>query len=366
MDCPDRKPMKYLLVYLALFAGAVHGVAETATAASDQQVERMRQVLVKQGWKDYISEAHRQGWSCPFIPSQWHVEHVSTGDVWRAETAARAFGKELVNQLAVLPPKLRGPMRQEELYDQATHLLDLSAWCFGENGYGNVYLSHRCFELACIPLLRLVADLSVAPERYEPLLKRLKPAWLDPEVRRQLLNRDAGVEVLPVGTNTQAELSRLFRIGSKQLLDPAANLPFFLNDKPVAPWTLKAHWDRKWHWGIATLTLVQLADQILGLAEYRQVMKKFPTEYTNPSGKIVVGADAFHEAWYWEYIDKIPGRREGTARVDHKRLVLDAPAWSGYKKVQSGEILDQDSAEEKWYRDNEKPRPKSQELPPSP
>jgi len=366
--------MKHLCFYLLLIVPITTGANEVSRTVSIAVLKEMQAILEQKGVSGFIDEAKKQNWPTPHIPTKWHVEHISTGADQRVETVSREFGKELVGRLAALAPKLRQPITQEQRYEYTVQLLDLSEWCAATEGYGNVLLAQRCLNLACVPLAPLIADLSFPAERYAPLLKRLKPSWLGPEVRRRILNKEAGAEVFPRAEKQQEELEAVWAWGGiwrRERHDPGfidrewkaypeeyakrrdspvirANLDFFADDeywKRPKPGTLKTRWEIKWHemlvggWGEVTT-----ANAALALAEFRAKVGHFPTE-DNPQAPMRGGEGAFHEAW--QKANWPPPRDNKEFEIWDTRFRRYSSAWSLYDAVQQGGILDEDSAAEK-------------------
>jgi hypothetical protein len=366
--------MKQFWFCLLLIAPIVTDARDVSRAVTVGLVKEMQAVLKREGAISFIDEAMKQNWPTPHIPTKWHVEHISTGEVQRIEAVSREFGKELVTQLAVLAPKLRQPITQEQRYEYTVRLVNLSEWCAATEGFGNLLLAQRCLNLACVPLAPLVADLSFPAERYTPLLERLKPSWLVPEVRRRILNKEAGAEIFPRAEKQQEELEAVWAWGGiwrRERLDPGfidrewkeypeefakrrdspairANLDFFADDdswKHPKPSTLKTRWDIKWHemlvhgWGEVTQ-----ANAVLALAEFRAKVRHFPTE-DNPQAPIRGGEGAFREAW--RKANWPPPRDNKEFEIWDTRFRRYSSAWSLYNAVQQGDILDEDSASEK-------------------
>ncbi|MCG3150629.1 MAG: hypothetical protein PCFJNLEI_04117 [Verrucomicrobiae bacterium] len=288
---------------------------------------------------------------------------MGSGEIQRSETANRELGKQLVDQLSELPAKLNGPLTQEQLQDNTVQLMNLSDWCAATEGYGNLLLARRCLDLACIPLLRMVADLRVPVAQYEPLLKRLSPKWMSVETRRRVLNQEAGVELFHDSDNTNEKLDIVWRLGyeaKRELEDPSrkerrkgnplgnrldnspeiyANVKFFIDDRAGGVLTTTNSWEHKFHEIFIVGLDVPLADEVRALAEFRAVVGKFPTE-DNPKSFYRGGEGAFEEAWR-PTVQKLPGM---TREQWNRRRSQFVVAWRAYASVLRGEILDMDSS----------------------
>jgi hypothetical protein len=362
--------MKYSVFVLTLSCLVMAERSWAASPSKTNEVLEMQEQLKTKGWDGFTILAKRQNLPTPQIPSRWHVEHVSTGEVQRVEIASRELGKQLVDQLSDLPTKLNGPLTQKELHEHTIRLLDLSEWCASTEGYGNLLLAQRGLDLACIPLMRLVADLTFPADRYAPLMKRLQPQWMSAEVRRRVLNQEAGAELFPINAKQEEELGLVWGSGvilrlergdpslrERRKTDPmfanvqvqerpeiVANLDFFADDQfsRFSHTTLKGRWDAKFHEGIVVGLDLRLENQVRALAEFRAVVGSFPTE-DNPHSPFRGGKGAFMEAWR-PTVKKLPGM---TDEQWNNRLNQFVTAWQAYESVQRGEILDTDSWVEK-------------------
>jgi len=311
------------------------------------------------------------------MPSAWHVEKVCTGAVQQVETAGRDFGKVLIDQLAETAPLLRGTLAQEEMHDYAAKLLDLSDWCATTKGYGNFLLAQRCLNLACVPLTRLVADLSVPQARYAPLLERLHPYWMQARPRADVLNKEAGMEFFPASATTGKQVYCYWLAGlvvRRERFDPtwpqrrenlpgyqepecltsqlrkelATRLDFFADDKfnaNLVAATLQNRWNVKWHENlVGEISDDGLAREARALAEFRAVVGSFPTN-DNPRAFERGGEGAFYEVWQ----AKNPQLPSMTVEEWNKRLLISITAWRAYDKVQRGRLLDNDSEAERGF-----------------
>ena len=141
-----------------------------------------------------IKPAAKRG-GFPHIPSQWHVEHVSTPKEKPVDVAARTFGKALALRVSDEAATMQQSPADEPLFAATVRLLDLSEWCGLLEGYGNVFLAQRCFVLAAVGGARLSADLDFSIHKIDRLLGRMEPAWMSPEANLRILNKDAGAVI---------------------------------------------------------------------------------------------------------------------------------------------------------------------------
>jgi len=344
------------LVLASIGAGWVFaGDAVVSTSA-------MHQLLTERGWREFSDQAQRDHWPTPWIPSRWHVERFATGEVRQAQLAARDLGKELTDQLTGLGAKLNAPMPTEELHRYTKQLLNLSEWCANAEGYGNLLLAQRSLDLACIPLTRHVADITVDPVAFKPFLSRLAPKWMSAEVRRRMLNTEVGTEMFRETNNPLEELgivhiSGTFLLSQKRHPgwdenyrgDPElkeimrrverrpeilANLEFFQDDKPPSV-TLQARWDAKYHERFVTGLELRSVKEVLALAEFRAIVGFYPTD-NNPHALVRSSEEAFKEAWQPK-VERISGM---TFEQWSERLTLYVTAWHAYESAKRGGVLD--------------------------
>jgi len=352
---------KWLVIASAIVTGSVF----SETPVTLDQVVEMQKFSESQGWKDFVVIAKEKQWRAPVMPSLWHVERFSTGEVRQIHLASRELGRELVDQLAALPQKLNEHLTTEELVETADRLLYLSEWCGTTEGYGNFLLANRSLDLACIPLARLVTDLNVPTDRYAPLLKKLQPEWLRVEKRRRILNHEAGSELFPVSNKQDEDMEVVWGSGvvsrserkhpgwkDRRKDDPLfdfveerpailANLDFFADDRSNAasPLTLINRWNNKHHYTLVVMkSSIHLAQEVSDLAEFRSVVGSFPTNAV--PGAIRPGVEgAFYAAWT-PTVKRLPGMSETEWS---QRWKLAGRAWQLYDAVQRREVLDSES-----------------------
>jgi hypothetical protein len=358
--------------------------------ADVQAIVEMRHFVSERGILTLLDECEKRPWRVPSIYSRWHVENVSPEMQRVLDNAAREFGKSVVVQLDTVSTEMQNLPANGELQRKTALLLDLSAWFSSVESYGNMLISQRCLDLAAVGVARLAANIEFPIDKVEALSAKLKPAWLDAEVRRRILNLDAGASIFNSAELEQMEL--VFASG-KYLLEEKRNpdllsmrqagrfagfifietneikgaLSFFEQvdlssvDEPV----LVNLWDESWHVGFIVGLELQSVDKALALVEFRRKIGSFPEEFkpseaqmkdrersrkeSERAGVEIVGVEdvfessraaAFSVSWK-NYLDN---QHQGAKRADLRYYNLDVIAYRAIKEVEKKEFLDRDAS----------------------
>lgn len=379
------KTMVNVMIALWCLGNACMGggwTTETDIAWLDEQ-------LATGGVFGLVAKTARMGRAAPCMPSAWScANRMRAPELEVVCRAGREFGRNLAGALDGVAADLRLMPAGEELRDCSHRLCDLSDWCAGGGGYGNLMLARRCLDLASVGLARLAADMDFPMENVEKLAQRMEPVWMSVKSRATVLNAEACAEIFPAN-GSQRDLERIWSHGRvlarKHWKNHAqAFARRMLGIRPNEDVILKNSdfFDREEFWGIpATLqewdfsNFVRLVDGLelktvydaLALVQYRKIVGSFPETirlseaelqnreemkafyvrmgYTNHialgTHTEVTGREAFRRAWEEEW------SRRADIRTLNRNLYVRA--WQTYCEVRSGCFFDEDTRNRQEY-----------------
>jgi len=374
------------LFILLSFQGA------NAQQPDTEYVNGLQARLQQKGVSAMMDAVQKNGWAVPYIPSQWHVEHVSRLDQKQTDGAAREFGDALAKQLVSVAVTMQQLPVGDDLYEQTLKLCALSDWCSSVDGYGNVLLAQRALDLAAVGVARLVASPDFPLDKAKQLSARMQPSWMSGDSGMRILNNDAGTTIFE--STDRDTMEKTFGSGQRLLAEQRnpqlyverqknaiqwrlmetpeikANLSFF--DEPnvssAFAETLVNNWNRNRHSILVEGLQLQTIIKAQALAEFRGDIGSFPTDASftgselskikewsedffkkhqikrvvTPQGSFdSLGEAAFAKAWQ-DYLRK---STVNLAELPPQRLNLNATAWQAYNEVKNGEFLDHDSSQ---------------------
>lgn len=341
----------------------------TPVARAQVPLAEMTDTISQQGIAAFVDRMRSSHWKTPFIPSKWYMENIADDAARKDIATAREFGRELAKALSAYAADADQQLPAQRIEDKAKLLLDLSDWCAGNQGVGNVLLAQRCYDIASIFQIRLVADLVVPLKTVTELDRRFSLTWLNATARASILNREAGASLFAVANfdeiRAQQHLEKVWSSGLRLLFEKkhpdqkavrmaagkdvtdkfidsdllAEKLGFFIDDIYDGKGrTLEHEWDRKWHQRLVNGLDSQNVKKAHALLEFRSMVGDFPTQ-DNPSSPWRGGLGAFAVAWQEKIV-----RTAGMTNEDwNVYRVKYAVAWTAFEELQQGAFKDADS-----------------------
>jgi hypothetical protein len=395
--------MKTIFLLLICALGVSIAVAQGTPENEIRSITAMKAALDDGGITALLTKASEQSWKVPQIPSQWHVDNVSTPEQKPVNVAAREFGRKLAERLDDTAPKMQQLPAGDALHDETVRLIELSDWCAATDGYGNVLLAQRSLDIASVGVARLAVNLDFPLKNIAGLLARMNPAWMSVEANQRVLNRDAGEAIFT--TPNREEMERIYGSGHRLLEEkrdtnlfaerqknprqwrlvetPAvkANLSFFDTAevgqvKPTV--TLLTTWNLNWHGRLIAGLELQSIQKAKALAEFRSAIGAFPekpvftaeqlrerergaAEAAKAGLKVSNMEDSYSSpiaaafALAWKGYLKKQGGDTGT--LPPSRYNLDSAAYQAYDEVKRGVFFDQDTANIRQYEALKKGNP---------
>lgn len=320
--------MKYILAIVLGIVFHVLGDLQIEKLKTELQlIKTMKLEFEKKGLWKFLDYAHEQNWAMPWIRSDYWVDLLPSEPKERIEleSAKRLFGLAIAKSLddeALQVIKAADVSIREK---QAGRLLDAVRWFSGSRGYGNLLLSSRTENLACVPIGYLIADLNCPTNKIDAFMVRLSTPASDLAFRIDVLNEEAPQRI---NINREAnvekgndELDQIWSRGQLAMMDwckqeklPRAKdkltrrkLPpefaFFCDDESAyPPYTVTHKWDQKQHLSYCVYGSVKnVRNAIETLYLFRQHVGDFPRnppEWFGPNEKIyTVIQAAFTQAW---------------------------------------------------------------------
>jgi len=365
--------MKRILIPLLLFA-CQHSSTLGQPASSNQlSLHEMQATLAAQDIDAFLSGASKEGWNPPPIYSHWHIENVATNAERPTMEAAREFGKAVAIKIAADTQRLPFPQTTAEARRFSNSYLDLADWLNKSEGYGNIILGSRCLDIAAVGVGCCVLDPAFPEKDLSRLLSRLRPRWLEPQARKEILNEEAGTPLFSVGenhgeSNLVETINRIWQTGQTQVLEkrnpslkairikqqeersasaktqknqPApevsyfdrpeilANLPFFTDDSLSGSTATVAMWDKKQHGQVVAALESANVAKVEALAKFREKVGGFPTNFVVKHPFYTGGKAAFDLAW--------------RPHATEKTRLLSVTAWQAYDELKHGTFLDQET-----------------------
>ncbi|MBM4155920.1 MAG: hypothetical protein FJ221_12975 [Lentisphaerae bacterium] len=301
--------------------------SDAGTKAELDSVEVMRTHLGQDGLWNFLDAARSEGWSVPWIHSDYWVGRLPEKPEGRVslERAKRAFGLALAKALDGEALTLMKPADSAARESQAKRLLDAADWIRTSRGYGNLLLVTRAENLAHIPIGHLVADLNHPTNAINALMKRVNTPDEGLGFRLAVLDEESPVPIYAVRRGTVSEVSdRLDLAWSRKVKTVAAwckangvrfseawkhraRMPpecaFFADDEvSTPPYTTVNQWDEKQHKSYCVYGGVTgIRQRVEMLYRFRLHVRAFPTTpppWFGPQEKIYTATEAaFDKAW---------------------------------------------------------------------
>ncbi len=336
---------------------------------SSPSIDDLQIGIASQPLDVFLISASTEGWNPPVIYSRWHIENVAANVDKAAMQSAHEFGKAVAIRIAVETRRVPFPTTTNEARLFSKAYLDLADWLNRSKGYGNIILGARCLDIAAVGIGRCAIDPAFSQKDLTHLVSRLRPRWLDPQVRKDILNEEAGAPLFSVDEKGGASdivetLNTVWQTGQTQALEkrnpalksirikkhedlnvssktrasevayfdhPAiiANLPFFADDSLRGSVTTVETWGKKQHGHVvATLESANVA-KVEALATFREKVGGFPTNYAVQHPFYTGAKAAFELAW----------RPHATKET----RLLYVTAWQAYDELTNGTFLDQET-----------------------
>lgn len=382
--------MKNILIALCLIATLARAVETPENEL--KRIDAISVALQTGGVEGLLATARSNGWSCPRMPSKWHVENRCPSNEWRKVlTGARDLGFALAVALDGEAPDFQMLSAGDELDRRATRLCDLSEWCAATTGYGNVMIAQRSLDLAAVGLARLTADLNYPLASCEKLAARMRPDWMSVAARAAVFNNEAGAKLFS-GNEPPEELERMLgtgkywlklsqgwkvplgwrtappsRYADRKLFEENLDFFAFVDDDSARPHTVVAQWDCQRYFRISNGLELQTIRKAMPLVEFRRVVGAFPEKvvrtseeireteeaiafYAKQGVKVTKDEDspyyspmkeAFKQAW----------RKQPNLPID--RYNDSSPAFQAYDEVRRRCFLDQDTINARLFKDRQ-------------
>ena len=329
----------------------------------------------------FEEHVRRTAWHAPVIHSRWYVDRMTNANQRSQEQLSRDFGFVLVMKLndiaAIVSTNQPFPVYERH----AWMLIHLGKWLGMTDGYGNLLLGYRCFDIAFVSMARMVIDLSCPATNVEPLMACYDLSWYDTRVATDVLNDEAGVPMFGLPSRWQKvcrprdNLARVWDHGSficqTAYISPEAkqeeyivfsavermlmqsNLSFFADSPGAGAETLERVWNLKRHALIIKripnedTQYIDNKGRLRALLRFREAVGGFPSNVagrTRHSQSIDFAIrDAFLAAW-----EKQPDTTNDI--FDDEKRTTYAHAASLYARFVDGDLIDEDTKEAEDYK----------------
>lgn len=340
-----------------------------------ERLERIRDTLRESGLEGVIKLVGVNGWAPPVIPSHWKIERERDDSLRRIGTTARSLGRDLVNALDELAPKMRPEPVTVGFYQQAWQLTELARWIASREGYGNGFVAQRAIDLAAVASARITAAIDKNVGNYRELADRLHGPWEAVEWRAAALNRELGQDAF-VARN-QDDLGRVWDSGSAAIararlkngsggrLD-IANAEFYEDSDTATRKTVSGSWGDKRHERLVRGLETNNVIQAIGLAEFRSIVGYFPER---PTTKSLTPTQREAIEWQKKHYPESIGRgaksnffasetKEAFAQAWQERVITNGglvtddvnremnryiAAWLAFERLRNGTFIDSDA-----------------------
>jgi hypothetical protein len=343
----------WLVSTLALTAAASELINDSGQTEL-RQLKGMQATISHDGLPGLLTSVSSNRYPAPRIYSLWYVERIASKEPVRVklEHSKREFGLQVAKALEQEAKRAETLTDNEARRQETLCLLNLGEWIAGGLGYGNEYLSRRCFDIATIPLAYLIADLEYPLEDARQLLEKSPSDESGLTRVATVLNLEAGREIFPKPFGSRDQMfEQLQQVRGKHIREilkwleehpeygsrrPSelqnvlpTELAFFCDDDLAKPPTVVNMWDKKWHemlLGVGSQNVGLLRALLLFRDKVGQFPESPPPSY-KPSDRFYLSAidAAFHQAWK-------PYRSEYG--------IIDGRAAIAYERVKHGKFLD--------------------------
>ena len=141
-------------------------VCSTCAASDDQSLNRatdecamMKSFLMTNTLSRFIDKAQNAGWRAPVIYSQWYVNQTADTELRSNLQMSRDFGRLLVVRLSDVAATVNTNQQTLLFRTEALYLERLGNWLGTTEGYGNLLLGYRCFDIAYVCIARMIPEL---------------------------------------------------------------------------------------------------------------------------------------------------------------------------------------------------------------
>jgi hypothetical protein len=296
-------PLRFKLLS---FLGSL-AVASSAIASEDPQARELDVINheLNSGLQALVTRVKADKISPPLIHSEWYVSESSQAPTGQLafEQQKRQFGRRLLESIDRTSGEILAMTDSPSRERIATTLLDLGDWISERPGYGNMFITERCQDMATVPLAHLVADLRYPESKLDALTARLW-TWVDfAKLAPDALNTELPQPIFAAGQGktleeVQEPLMRAYRQertrvqewvkanlvqwtipdGKRVRESLPADLRFFCDDEVLGFHTTLELWDVKNHRRLVSGLGGVGVDQIRHFLLFRKKVGRFPTE----------------------------------------------------------------------------------------
>jgi hypothetical protein len=378
----------------SLYFGFAVSAALAAEISGPERLEIFRAALQSGGATGMLAIAQSRGWPAPWMPSKWHaVNRMADKEKIEAVNAARDFGLALAEGLESEAERFQKLPSGGELCALSHRLCDLSDWCAGADGLGNLLLAQRCLDIAAVGLGRVTANLGFPLEECKRLASRMSPppAWMSIAMRCRVLDAEAGTNLF-AACRTQEDMRRVWTAGvrlwwrpallkvkglgtevpdsalfeddvrPKPMLQKAAS--FFEEQEPYddgTPVTCRTRWDRRSQERVLAGLELQSIEKASCLLRFREEIGYFPEKFVRSKEERLLLEKDIEEAEKWggkitpmEESPSFDPLKESFRRAwmasakrnlkDYKDYNAYSTAARAYKEITAGKFYDSDTA----------------------
>ena len=255
-----------------------------------QRLAEMTETLNHGDLASFLTASVTHAWSAPKIFSAWYIGKLpddAKGDK-AVERAKSEFGLALAKKLTEHAKRVRDENDSTKLEQLADPLFNLVRWLDGKQGYANLFLMGRAFDIASVVAAKLVADLKYPLDRAQTAFNRFDWKWSGAEIRRQVLHEESGFIYFkkPMVADMQSAIDKEWGTNFDAALEPSKvkeqpALRMFVyqdtppganNALPETVWFQRGHQKLADGWGSVNLR------NLAGLLEFRKRYGEFPTK----------------------------------------------------------------------------------------
>ena len=253
------------------YAIVASGISMVSIAGNTIDVDHISSFLKTNSLLSFECELRHHQWTAPMIHSKWHVNRIHYMALRTFETRARDFGFLLATKLSDSAQKVNSDQLANVYENEAKMLLRLGKWLAKNDGYGNLLLANRCFDISHVAIAKMIIDLTCPASNIEEVLSEFDMSWYKPETVANVINQELGKRIVVFDPHRNADsdsrVSELEEIWAEALwlceYGKAAsnshheislnqdfilnNKLFFADQKCLVDETLTGRWDRTRH-----------------------------------------------------------------------------------------------------------------------
>jgi len=155
--------------------------------------EDMWKAILTNGLDTFCATCIEKSWHSPYIDSQWYVNRITNMEARIQAQTARDIGYRIAIKLDGTAPSINQPAPWSVYERNAYMLLTLGNWLSKSDGYGNIVLANRCYDMAYISLAKMIFDTSCPTSTIACLLSIYDMSWYNPCRIAAILAKESGM-----------------------------------------------------------------------------------------------------------------------------------------------------------------------------